>query len=317
MPSSGSANPVDPPLKVPPVQQWEHYGVWHRVNDLIYSLPNYFEAELVIRGINVTEVFSMGSAFATVIETQVVNILNKLRGIWDPENAYSKYAFIRQSQTFPDVLLRNLETPDDILFGIELKSWYVLSKEGEPSFRYKVDPDACATADLIVVVPWILSDVLSGTPGLLTPYKELAKYAAEYRNYYWQKSRMENNENPEINRPPEQNRKPYPSGKQECSDEAASDRGGNFGRIARAGILDDYTSNIKAQDYLGIKITHWITFFKAISETSTDSKIDKRLQTLKNQILSEPDSPDEETSRHREVFLEVIGRLEELWEKIP
>jgi hypothetical protein len=186
------------------------------------------------------------------------------------------------------VLLRNLENPSDILFGIELKSWYVLSKEGEPSFRYKVDPDACASADLIIVVPWILSDVISGTPGLLTPYKELAKYAAEYRNYYWQKPRIENNENPEINRPPERNRKPYPASKQECSDEAAADRGGNFGRVARAGILDNYTSNIKAQDYLGIKITHWITFFKAISETSADSNIDKRLQTLKSQILSEP-----------------------------
>jgi hypothetical protein len=172
MPSSGRANPPDPPSRFFPDQQWEHYVVWHRVNDLIYSLPNYFEAELVIRGINVTEVFSIGSAFATVIETQVVNILNKLRSIWDTENAYSKYAFIRQSQTFPDVLLRNLEKPDDIVFGIELKSWYVLSKEGEPSFRYKVDPDACAAADLIVVVPWILSDVISGAPRLLAPFKE-------------------------------------------------------------------------------------------------------------------------------------------------
>jgi hypothetical protein len=138
-----------------------------------------------------------------------------------------------------------------------------------------------------------------------------------YRNYYWQKSRIENNEDAKINRPPERNRKPYPASKQESSDEAASDKGGNFGRVARAGILDEYTSDIKAQDYLGIKITHWITFFKAISETSADSHIDKRLQTLKNQILSEPDSADEERAKYRYVFLEVLERLDELWKRAP
>ena len=38
--------------------------------------------------------------------------------------------------------------------GIELKGWYVLAKEKEPSFRYKVTPAVCAPADLLVVVPW-------------------------------------------------------------------------------------------------------------------------------------------------------------------
>ena len=31
-------------------------------------------------------------------------------------------------------MLRSLRDENEILFGIELKSWYVLSKEGEPSF---------------------------------------------------------------------------------------------------------------------------------------------------------------------------------------
>ena len=39
------------------------------------------------------------------------------------------------------------------LLGIELKGWYVLSKEGEPSGRYKVTPAACAPQDLLVIVP--------------------------------------------------------------------------------------------------------------------------------------------------------------------
>jgi hypothetical protein len=48
--------------------------------------------------------------------------------------------------------------------GIELKGWYVLAKEKEPSFRYKVTLTVCAPADLLVVVPWALSNVISGRP---------------------------------------------------------------------------------------------------------------------------------------------------------
>jgi len=276
----------DIPTKVYPSGKWCHFKIWERVNALFYSLPNHFETDLIVKGINVTEIFSVGGAFATVVDSQVVTILNRLRNLWDPDNEYSNYAFVRQSQTFPDTLFRNLQDEKDILFGIELKSWYVLSKEGEPSFRYQVTPEACAEPDLLVVIPWFLSDIISGTPKLLTPYKELAKYPAEYRNYYWQRSRTERNENPNIRKPPKENRHPYPSSKQESSDEAEGDKGGNFGRIARAGILDEYINSIKAQDYLGVRILHWIAFFKAISETSTDEQIGKKLESLKIQIQS-------------------------------
>jgi hypothetical protein len=217
------------------------------------------------------------------------------------------------------VLLRNLQDEKDILFGVELKSWYVLSKEGEPSFRYQVTPEACAEADLLVVIPWLLSDVISGTPKLLTPYKQLARYAAEYRNYYWQESRTERNENANIHKPSKEKIHPYPSSKQESSDEAEGDKGGNFGRIARAGILDEYISSIKAQDYLGVRILHWIAFFKAISETSTDEQIGRKLEALKTQIQSNipPFDSNQEHFQYREVFLEVVERLEELWKKTP
>jgi len=316
---SRSSKPVRTPVrpdKIFPEDQWAHYNMWDRVKDLIYSLPNYFETELVVKGINVTEIFSIGGAFTTVVETQVVNILNRLRNIWDPESEYSNYAFTRQSQTFPDVLLKNVGNESDIVFGIELKSWYVLSKEGEPSFRYKIDPDACGTADLLVIIPWLLSEVISGTPNLLTPYRELAKYAAEYRNYYWQNSRMESDQSIVIYRPAQEIRRPYPSSKEEASDEAEEDKGGNFGRIARSGILDDYIVEIKAQNYLGVKIDHWIKFFKATSETSTDVQIERKIERLKTQIQTEPTSFEDEKSEYRTMFLEVIEQLEKMWKKI-
>ncbi|MBA3531548.1 MAG: hypothetical protein H0T73_06450 [Ardenticatenales bacterium] len=289
------------------------------MNALFYALPNHFQTELVVKGINVTEIFSVGAAFTTVIDNQVVVILNALRTLWDPENEYTNYAFVRQAQTFPDVLLRNLRDERDILFGIELKSWYVLSKEGEPSFRYQVTPSACSEADLLVVVPWLLSEVISGTPRLLTPYRELARYAAEYRNYYWQRSRSERSENSRILEPPLENQHPYPSSKQESSDKAEQDKGGNFGRIARAGILDEYMAGIKAQDYLGVRLLHWITFFKAVSETRTDEEISRKLQALRTQLQYGEGVFENGQGRtqYRESFLEVVEHLERLWRETP
>ncbi|MBE7532202.1 MAG: hypothetical protein HND44_23600 [Chloroflexi bacterium] len=302
-----------PPVKELPDKEWEHYVMWERINDLIYSLPNYFDTELVIKGINVTEIFSIGTAFTTVIEAQVVDILNRLRTIWDPQNRYSEYRFIRQSQTFPDVLLRHVVS-NEILFGIELKSWYLLSKEDEPSFRYKVTPDACASPDLLVIIPWILSEVISGEPRLLSVYKESAQFAARYRNYYWQRSRLSSNRSAIITPPPPSNRRHYPDSKQEASDQADDDKGGNFGRIARAGLLDDYIVKLKAEDYLGIKISHWIEFFKAISETSSNTEIDNKIDGLRRKILAESSSISQ--SPLLSTFLEVLEQLEKLWQEL-
>jgi hypothetical protein len=114
------------PARIKPDRKWTHYRVWERVNTAFYSLPNYFETELVIKGINVTEIFAVGGAFSSVVETQVVTILNSLRSLWDPDNEYFRYAFIRQAQTFPDVLLQNVQDEKEVLFGVELKSKAVI-----------------------------------------------------------------------------------------------------------------------------------------------------------------------------------------------
>jgi hypothetical protein len=308
-----------PPGRTSPNPDWPHFQLWQRVSALFYALPNYFETELTVKGINATEVFSIGAAFAAVVETQVVTILNGLRNIWDPENRYPNHGFARQAQTFPDVLLRNLEDDQDILFGIELKSWYVLSKEGEPSFRYTITPDACAPPDLLVVLPWILSDVISGNPRLLSPYKESAKYAAQYRNFHWQRSRQDRGENPAIHPPPPENQHPYPASKQQASDEAEDDKGNNFGRLARSGIIDDYINTTKGQHYLGIKLAHWIAFFRAITETGTDTQIESRLGHLRQQVLAESDLITDPTqrSRTRDLVLEIVRIAEQLWQTSP
>ena len=128
-------------------------------------LPGFFEFGTRIEGIDATDLFSLNSVLGTSIEVQVVHTLNRMRSIWGPDEDWAGYRFERQSQTFPDVrLVRRGAGQHDIAMGIELKGWYLLSKEGVPSLRFQTTPAACAPFDLIAVVPWHLSNVLSGTP---------------------------------------------------------------------------------------------------------------------------------------------------------
>ena len=303
------------PIRQFPNTNWEHFAVWQNVYDLLEALPNYFKSEIIIKGINVTDIYAVGSLFSAVIEAQIVDMLNKLRNIWDEDNKYSNYIFIRQSQTFPDILFVNIQNNSDVLFGIELKAWYVFSKESEPSFRYTVDPDACAKPDLLVVIPWFLSEVISGSPSLMLPYIELGKYAAEYRNHYWTKSRETSDRSTSIIRPPVEFRHPYPQSKVEASDKAEGDKGNNFGRIARAGLLDDYLSKIKMIDYLGIRVAHWMKFFKAMSENKTSGEIDKQLDGILSSIVSEIDAT-RKVSDYQSPLQEIIVNLKKLKESL-
>jgi hypothetical protein len=302
---------MEEPKRVIPDTNWLHFDVWNSTKSLLYSIQNHFQTDLSIRGINVTEIFSVGALFSGILETQIVDTLNRLRGIWDKDAKYFPYSFVRQPQNFPDVLLIRTaggEEPKskDILFGIELKSWYILSKEGEPSFRYQITPAACADADLLVIVPWILSDVVSGAPKLFQPWIESARYVAEYRNFYWQESRKQRNKNPNIRTP--KDTKHHPDIRQEAADEAEEDKGGNFGRIARTNIINQYINSLKDRSYLGIKISHWIEFLKAVSDTSADIEIERKIRAIKEKVQTR-----EDCSERSEIFLEIMELVEKLW----
>ena len=138
-----------------------------RVGGALLVLPGFFEFGTRIEGIDATDLFSLNSLLGTSIEVQVVHTLNKMRSIWDPDEEWVGYRFERQSQTFPDVrLVRRGTGESDIAMGIELKGWYLLSKEGVPSLRFPTTPAACSPFDLIAVVPWHLSN---GYPELPWP----------------------------------------------------------------------------------------------------------------------------------------------------
>jgi hypothetical protein len=300
------------PKRVLPLQDWEHSRLYRDIREAIYSLPAYFKTETNIEGISATDIFTLNTALGATIESQVVESLNRMRSVWDPAGNYALYHFVRQSQTFPDVLLTKAsdEALDEkgwpkIILGIELKGWYLLAKEGEPSFRYKVTPSACALQDMIVVVPWALSNVIAGSPKIFTPYIESSKYAAEYRNYWWAHVR-EAQSNNRINSP--NGISPYPRKSDQISDEPAYDRGGNFGRYSRTGIMNDYLERASSQALCGIRADHWRSFFKLFQDQKDESVIAGQIASMKNRIMMEAEMREEK----REVILNILTSLENL-----
>ena len=55
---------------------------------------------------------------------------------------------------------------------------------------------------------------------------------------------------------------PYPNARDNISDRPVSDKGSNFGRIARIGLLDEYKREMDNMSLLGIGASEWRRFFK-------------------------------------------------------
>jgi len=137
--------PPAAPLFERPDSAWEYRTLYDNVLKTLYALPSFFKTDLLISGVLATDLFTFNSSLGATIEAQVVEALNAVRGSWDPDQTYASYSFARQSQRFPDVILRTAaDLEPKILMGIELKGWYALAKEREPSFRYKASPNVCA-----------------------------------------------------------------------------------------------------------------------------------------------------------------------------
>ena len=250
--------PPSSPVKEDPTN-WDHFKLWERLWDAILALPSHFNSPTTIDGMLAPDVFTLASALGATIEEEVVQTLNRMRAVWDPDKEYQTYGFVRQPQTFPDVLLRRKTNGQEVLLGIELKGWYLLNSEGMPNFRFGVNPDCCNPWDFIVVVPWALSNVISGSPVVYDVFIETAKYAAEQRNYYWRYGRQ-TTDDPGIVLAKDIT--PYPLKKNKISDKAVYDPGQNFGRLARYGVMSEYVQRMMATSVRGVSAAEWLSFFK-------------------------------------------------------
>ena len=251
------------PQPTSPDSSWTHYPLYQRVIDALYAVPAHFSSRTTIEGLVATDVQTLNTVLGATIEEQVVTTLNGMRQVWDPEDRYQRYFFQRQAQVFPDILLKSDHNGQDIILGIELKGWYLLAKEKDPNFRFATTPGACADADLIVVTPWVLSNVLSGTPVIHKPFVVPAKFAAEFRNYWWKEVRRSRSDT-SIATPYDV--APYPSKSDRISDRPASDGGGNFGRLARTGMMNEYIEEMLDLRLSGIPAGDWVDFLRQFAQ---------------------------------------------------
>jgi hypothetical protein len=155
-----------------------------------------------------------------------------------------------------------------VLMGIELKGWFALSKEGEPSYRMHVNPAACAACDLLAVFPWVFENVVSGAPRLMRPFVREARYAAEMKNWYWQHGRTglaaKEASNPAYSMVTfATDVGPYPLKSDPIADVPMHDSG-NFGRVSRTGIMSDFLEDVKAELLAGIPLSDWVTFLSKV-----------------------------------------------------
>lgn len=264
-----------------PAAHWPHRALYDRVLSALHALPARFRTSLRVAGISATDLFTLNTALGAAIEASVVDNLNALRDLWDPEGKYEIYSFVRQAQNFPDVRLETTApgAADKVIMGVELKGWFLLAKEGEPSFRYKAAPQVCAVQDLLVVFPWGLDEVISGVPRLYRPFVEEARYAAEWRNHYW--TTLRGKTGPETQIKPATHTTPYPLKGQKFNDEAVNDQGKNYGRVARGGLMEQFIELLLQERISGIPAKNWQDFLKIFAEGVTDKQVESKLAAMR------------------------------------
>ena len=238
------------------------------------AVPVHFSSTINMEGLFATDLFAMNTLLGGAIEEQTVATLNKTRSIWDSGGKWADYQFRRYPESFPDVRLES-ERAEEPLMGIELKGWYLLSKEEMPSFRFRASADAMTVWDLLAVFPWSLSNVISGTPVLGSPFIEQAKYAAVLRTDYWE----HRSKNAKAVIHPETH--PYPEAGSAYSDTVVDDKGGNFGRIARiSGLMDDWIDETVRTKLSGIEARWWIRFLRLFDERGDEMSIQEGIRKL-------------------------------------
>ncbi len=244
------------------------------------ALVDFFEFDQQIGGIRATDLFSLNSLMGATIEEQVVSTLNRHRDTWDDGN-WKEYTFQRSAQAFPDVRLVHRSNPDDIKIGIELKSWFLLSKEGVPSMRFVPHPDACAPLDMVCVVPWYLSNAVCGVPKVASPWIQQAKYAAEWSKFFWQYLRKTNTPQSLEQRSFSEigSCAPYPKKSDSISLHPKNDPGNNYGRLPRYHpIMDEFCTQALQTEILGIAAEDWRYFLQIHTEAATIDEVRKKLR---------------------------------------
>jgi hypothetical protein len=121
-----------------------------------------------------------------VVEDRIPALLNGVRGhTWDADNALHAFEFRRFTIGFPDILLVERANPENVLFQMEVKSWYILASDPLTA-RFETSPVVMAEGTIIAVVAWLLDGVVAGSPKLLRIHSDDALRLAAVRDAAWE-----------------------------------------------------------------------------------------------------------------------------------
>ena len=84
-----------------------------------------------------------------VIEDRIPALLNSVRNqTWDEDATLQAFEFRRDTIGFPDILLVERTDPTNVIFEIEAKSWYILSRDALTA-RFETSPEIMRTGHLL------------------------------------------------------------------------------------------------------------------------------------------------------------------------
>lgn len=91
-------------------------------------------------------------------------------------------------------------------------------------------------------------------------------------------------------------------------DKPIADSGGNFGRLARTGMMDTYMKKLDDVRLCGIKTVFWREFLKTFRESTTDVQARTALERLKKRVQRATNLP----SPTAQSTLAIVDELERL-----
>ena len=145
------------------------------IDDLRLPLPS-----------DLKDISKAASLVSGVVEDRIPELLNRVRSTtWDENGSLGAYEFRKYPIGFPDILLVERQKPENFIFEIEAKSWYILSADPLTA-RFHTAESVISPGTLVVIVAWMLDSVVAGSPKFMRLYVDDAQRLARERDARWE-----------------------------------------------------------------------------------------------------------------------------------
>src|SRR5207245_1278112 len=102
----------------------------------------------------------------------------------------------------------------------------------------------------------------------------------------------------------------YPTKSDMISDRPGSDSGGNFGRLARTGLLDDYIAELFNERLVGISLSAWQRFLSIFTESNSMDEVNRAIEKLADLMFDASSQTAEKKIDIPERLLEILALVD-------